>query len=462
MWIVRSIQQHLDGLNISHKLVELPPFFNLREAQKLGKLPDDGVLQSILLHDKFGLIMAIIPANHRLNLSHLKHILKRELSLVNHDQHTRIFKGITPEFTPPIGDSFGIKTIIAEEISHLKEVYFACGDNSHLLVSPLQDFLLLQKNASFLDQISSPESTEPDSTASTDPADANLSHYNLRQRLNNIDQLPAMPNMAQRILQLNANPYAHVDDLVTIVGQDPSLTAQIMRYASSPLYGYGSRITSLDIAVRMLGYDLVTNLALGIAVSKPFRIQRQGRIGLHHYWRNAIHSSALMQAFSKELPKELRPKPGLAYLCGLLHNFGYLLMGHLFPEDFNRLIQQYEKNTKSTVMAMELEVFGFNHAQLGAELLKQWNLPDEIVACAGEHHSERYHGPFANYVRLMHITDEALERYGLGMEEAKPNHTLSQHLLQSLQLTEETVISATEHILRESGPLNAMAQQLAA
>lgn len=464
MWSVRTIRHHLDELAIKYTFVELPPFFNLCEAQQLGNIPFNSVVSCHLLHDQYGIMMAIIPACHKLNMARLRQLLRRDLNPVSDELHKRIFKGIQTEFIPPFGDGFGVKTVISDEINQLRKVYFSAGDNVHLFQVALQDFLLMQKNASLMTHISIPipDAVQPTIEPSTNHHNHTLTTSALIEQLARIDKLPPMPEIAMQILRVNANPYAHANDLTSVIARDPSLSAQILRYARSPIYGYGDRVSNLDIAIRLLGHEMVTDLAFGIAMCKPFRIPHRGPLGLTHYWRHSLHCATLMQAVSKELPRELRPQPGLAYLCGLLHNFGHLLLGHLFPEKFAELIHQFESRENPAQSSLELEIFGFTHSQISSALFSQWGLPDEIVACAGNHHAMRYHGPHANYVRLLHICNDLLHHFGLTMHERTEEGVLPSQLIQSLHLDEERLLEITEALMNNTAALDALAQQLAA
>ena len=157
----------------------------------------------------------------------------------------------------------------------------------------------------------------------------------IKSRIARLKRLPPMPEMAQKIVQLNSDPNASVKDLVSVVELDPSLTAQVMRYSSSPFFGYRGKVDSVHTAVsRVLGYNMVMNLALGVTAARSFKMPRNVPLGLDAFWHHAIYSAAMVQALSSALPAEIRPPAGLAYLAGLLHNFGHLLLGHLFKQEF--------------------------------------------------------------------------------------------------------------------------------
>ncbi len=282
---------------------------------------------------------------------------------------------------------------------------------------------------------------------------------NIRARIERLDKLPPMPEMTQKIIQLSANPDAHVRELVKVVELDPSLAAQIMRYASSPFFSYRGKIDSLDTAItRVLGFNTVLNLALGATAAKPFRIPRNVPLGLDAFWRHAVFSAALVQALSSILPAELRPPAGMAYLAGMLHNFGHLLLGHLFKNEFLILNKYIVNEPHKTVEELELEVLGTDHGQIGAWLMTAWKLPEEVVVAAREHHNEDYHGPHAVYAQLVLIADRLLKGQGMG---DAPHGELPPMVLESLEIGEYQAVTIAERILEGSDGLEVMARRFA-
>ncbi len=80
-------------------------------------------------------------------------------------------------------------------------------------------------------------------------------------------EFPVMSSTARRILRVQANPNSEIRDLTEVVEESPSLAAQVVKWANSPYYGFPEHIKTIDDAIsKVLGFDLVLNLALGIAI----------------------------------------------------------------------------------------------------------------------------------------------------------------------------------------------------
>jgi len=289
-------------------------------------------------------------------------------------------------------------------------------------------------------------------------ADAQLPLLDLKTRLASIDRLPVMPEMTRKIFAISMDPNGSVDDLVKIVELDPSLSAQIMCYARSPFFNYRGKIDSIDVAIsRVLGYTTALNLALGATASKPFKIPRNIPLGLDAYWRGAVFNAALSQALSCSLPAEIRLPAGLAYLAGLLHNFGFLLMGHLFKAEFLVLNKYVACNPGRNIVDIEQEVLGVGHGEIGALLMAEWNLPDEVVVAAREHHNKEYYGPHAVYANLVQLSSYILKKQGLG---DAPDEGIPNLLLNSLELGEYQAMNIAKQVLGDCEALKQMAQKL--
>ncbi len=282
---------------------------------------------------------------------------------------------------------------------------------------------------------------------------------NIKARIAKLDRLPVMPKMAQEVIQLSANPEGSISDLVKIVEMDPSLAAQVMRYASSPFFSYRGKVDSVQTAVsRVLGYSMVMNLALGVATARPFKLPKNVPLNIDGFWRHAIFSAALTQALSSELADDIRPPAGLAYLAGLLHNFGHILVGHLFRKEFLILNKFIIAEPEKELVEIEKQVFGYEHGQIGAWLMDVWQLPEELIVATREHNNLNYHGQHAVYPQLVALSDRLLKEYDIG---DAPNSSIPQSLLQSLEIGDYQARMVVNRVMEGCEGLDTMARQLA-
>lgn len=290
----------------------------------------------------------------------------------------------------------------------------------------------------------------------------------IQRRIAQVYELPAMPQTAQQILALRNDPGASVAALVRVVERDPSLASQVVRYASSPSFGYCGEVESIhDAVARVLGFDRVVNMALGWATTTSFRNPVDGPLGLHAFWRHAVYSAALVQSIANAVTQPEKPKPGMAYLAGLLHNFGFLLIGHLFPPEFQLLNKLVAANPQTPVTDLEKRVLGMGqakqcmgmgHSQVGAWLMEHWSMPGEITVTLKEHHNPCYAGDHAAYPRLVLVAAHLLKRYDIG---DAPDGELPDIAVDALGINECQLVEITERLLEDAAYLDGTARQLA-
>ncbi len=462
MAIAKTIKQYLDSKHIVYSVLEVPKFESPMQAASQAHISPRSLYYPVVMRDAFGLMMAVIPASHKLDFERLSGLLHRQVGPAYETQLSSVFADCQPGHIPPVGIAYGLRTVIDAALSTPEEVYIVAGDHSRLIKMSRKNFMSLQTNALLASDFAQPLK-EGLAVAGAEVADLSWSHdlrAKIRQRVEQATELPPMPEMAARIFRLRADPAAEVADLVKLIEQDPSLAAQVLRYANSPFFGYQGKVDTLHVAVaRVLGFDMVMNLALGLAVAKPFKIPRQGPFGLDYFWRHSVYSASLMQLLSKELPKAERPRPGTCYLIGLLHDFGYLVLGHMFREEFDGLSKLVAEQGRENLPQIEQDYLGVSHGELGSWLLKAWGLPAELVLSTREHHNDAYDGQFAQYVNLSRLTDFLLDAFEKG--EVKDDQ-LPQHLLTALGFEPQQVIKVMTQLIEHDNNLNEMVRRLAA
>jgi len=461
-----TIRRYLDRQDVRYATV--PCSEDIESALEFGTedIPANSIAKALILKDMRGMVMAVIPGPHNLDVDALNRQLHRNLRIADPKDYQGVFADCAPNVLPPLGEAYGFETIIDDSLLDKDLVYFVSGNNNELIRISGHDFQLLHSNAwygnTFSHIISEPNIDKGDtsSDAAKPPIQPIQSKTKVKQRIQKITNLPPMPNMAQKIIQLNSNPYAHAEDLAKLVEKDPSLSAQIIRYAQSSFYGYQGTIASVRQAIsRVLGYDLVMNIALGIAATRPFKSAPQGPIGLQAYWRHATYNATLSQGLCNAIPSKIRPRPGTAYLCGLLHNFGFLVLGYLFPSEFVALNNIITEDPDTPVMEHEERLLGTNHAEVGNWLMQAWNMPEEVHVAISQHHNPDYSGVHAEYAHLVNIANQLLKRYAIG---DATSDELSADLLEKIGITDTQALSILEKTFKGREELDSMARQLAA
>ncbi len=281
---------------------------------------------------------------------------------------------------------------------------------------------------------------------------------NLRKTLQQTELIPPLPETAHHILMLRNKPDANLEELVKLIEGDPVMSAFVMKYARMAIFGYGERITSVTHAVSLvLGFTTALNVALGVASSGSLKVPNYGPLGRIRIWSSALECAQLCRLLSQCMKDRQSVHPGLVYLGGLLHNFGYLLFAHFCPKEFAHLNEMISSEPDQDIRALEIKHFGITHDLLGLYLLKAWQLPEEVIMMAAKHHFPESSGKHVNYVRLVVIANRLLHKDGVP---DNGEHIETSALLDDIGISESDADHALEKVLACQGELEELARGL--
>lgn len=469
MHLSERVRTHLERLHAPYAVVPHPRTGTLGEAAEASHIDPESMIRAVLLQDEQGLLLTVLPATHLIDFQILRERLRRNLKPAAPDLIAATFPDCEAGCVPPLGAPYGLTAVIDEGLARSGHVHFEAGFRDSLIRMQGYDFRSLHTDslhAPVARPVSVLESRDirdfmlPGELNRHHPLTALRPHEDIRRIVEKVDRLPSMPEMANRLLRLCNDPHAGIQELTDVIQYDPSLTAQIIRYARSAFFGFRGNIDTLPQAItRVLGFETVLNMSLGLAASRTFHNPADGPLGLQSFWRHAAYSAALAQALAKAIGPRLPLKPGIAYLAGLLHNFGFLLAGHLFRAEFFLLNRVVAANPQVPVPLIERRVLGVDHAEMGAWLMQAWNMPEAVIVACREHHNEAYTGEHAEYAHLILCADHLLRAHNMGDgAEAEPPTTI----LTALGLDARTAREIAAALFESSDALDAMARQLAA
>jgi HD-like signal output (HDOD) protein/prolyl-tRNA editing enzyme YbaK/EbsC (Cys-tRNA(Pro) deacylase) len=464
MGMPRNIRNFLQQSNLPYEVIRHDRTNSLLQAANACQLPIEQLARAVVLADAEGLLMVVLPAHHLLDFEALCILTERELQLCPADRLAEIFDDCEAGSLPPLANSYGLNVIIDAALANWQDVVFEPGSHTALIRMSGEAFQSLHNQAQSA-VVSLPPSVLSDlgSQQASDTLDEyfeQLIPSRVRRSLEDIHELPALPVTATRILHLASNPLSNAKQLAAIIEQDPSLSAQILRYANSSLYGYAGRIKDLQSAIaRVLGFEFVLNLSLGLTIGKTLRIPPDGPFGLNAFWKHSVYAARLVELLARQLPGKQRPQRGTAYLAGLIQNIGRLVLGHAFQPEFYILNQFAQSNPNMPSHELEKNILGVTHDQIGAWLMESWAMPDELIIAVRHHHDEGYWEKHAVYPQLIFVANRLLALYGISNME-KPE--LPIFAMEMLGLEETTVRLLTEQILANSEELDDLAKRLAA
>ncbi|SMR75476.1 aminoacyl-tRNA deacylase and HDOD domain-containing protein [Marinobacterium sediminicola] len=405
----------------------------------------------VLLHDREGKVLAVLPAAGLLDLNSLCQLAGRELQPVKAEDALRFFG--QPALRTEAGQNQLLSLPMLVDTHCPASAWHCLEPHSgwHFTLERRPEHDRVQVGAFALPAQAPQQSVGISDTAMISRAVERFTGLRVQQRLDDLLGLPGLSESMHNIVRLRSNPDAGVDDLVPVVKRDPSLSAQVMGWASSPYYAAPGKVRSIeDAVIRVLGFDLVINLALGVAMGKVLQLPEDIPRGSIYHWDQAIYTATLCEKLAIKAQLEERPRPGLAYLAGLLHNFGYLVLGYLFPPYFSRLSRYIEANPHLEQQQVEQEVLHVTREQIGGWLLENWKLPDEVAMAVRYQQVPDEAGEYSAYAKLLYLASRLLRAEGLS---DGPRVPVPENLLQQLELDPEQVRQAVEEVKAQAESL---------
>lgn len=426
-------------------------------------------VRSVLVEDSAGCLQVILDKEAMLDLVSLQTLTGRECWAVPQEQLPAVAKRYRFRMMDEAPGCFYLPTLIDDSVGERATLAFSVLDDGEAgtelvplatLVSALREHRYRVQHGEVSIPARRLRHEVPEPGADEQQISDSLRRFTalrIRQRLEETLELPPLPATAERIIRMRANPNASTLELSRIVESDPSLAAQVVSWAASPYYAAPRKITSVqDAIVRVLGFDVVSNMAVGLILARTVAVPRERVYGDTPYWLQAVYCSTAVDALIRLLPPRQRPGQGLAYLSGLLHNFGYLVLAHTFPPHFARICRYAEANPAISHVAIDHHLVGVSREQISAWLMQCWNMPEELSTALRRQHDPHYDGPHHVYAHLVYIALRLLRSHGIG---DAPPETVPQSLYDRYALDPEKVEAAVTRVA-ESPDIPRMAQQI--
>jgi putative nucleotidyltransferase with HDIG domain len=191
-----------------------------------------------------------------------------------------------------------------------------------------------------------------------------------------------MPGAGARMLALLQEQDTKVSEIEEILRYDPGLTANVLKLANSAYFGVPSKIGSLKQAVTLLGMKRLTQLVVASCVSALMDKSVAGYdLPAGDLWRHSVAVSIACETMVKD---QKRNNHIDVFTPALLHDIGKLVLGSFVSEELEAIQQIAGKGIPFVVA--ENMVLGTDHAEIGARILKRWNLPAEVINAVRWHH----------------------------------------------------------------------------
>ena len=263
-----------------------------------------------------------------------------------------------------------------------------------------------------------------------------------------LTRIPSLPQILIELIDACSSQDVDLQTVGTIVCRDAAISARILQLANSAFLGTRTSFSDIEQAVIYLGIDTVRNLAISVSVHEAFR-SYSGPAGTSpaRFWYHSLLTAVLAKSLAQ---LNNYPRPAEAYLAGLLHDLGKLLLEQAYPQEYRRIAERARLD-QTRLEVLEKNRFGISHSEAGSQMVLRWKLQPSIATAIELHHSDDIPGhPTDPLVAILylanllstapaadqHLKREFCERLGIS----------AQALSECLTAAAETVSTIAEHL----------------
>lgn len=220
----------------------------------------------------------------------------------------------------------------------------------------------------------------------------------------------SLPLFYERLNEAINHPRTSIDDIGRIITEDQGLTARLLRLANSPMFGYFGRVDSISRAVTIIGTQQLRDLALAASVMGIFKGIPEELLSMSSFWRHSIACGIIARALAtwrREANVER------FFVAGMLHDIGQLITATILGDLVREMIEE-TRAQEALYFDVELKRLGFDHAEAGGALLKEWKIPANIAEPVACHHRPGRAEQFPLEASLIHLADLICQSMQLG------------------------------------------------
>ncbi|MFH1075584.1 MAG: HDOD domain-containing protein [Pseudomonadota bacterium] len=201
------------------------------------------------------------------------------------------------------------------------------------------------------------------------------------EKLEAFKKLPSLPHILLELLDACQREDTSFKDLALIIEKDPALSAKVMELVNSAYYGLPYEVTSLAQTLPLLGFAAVKNISLSSSVYNVFKsIQENSVLNIGLFWWHSLLCANIAKLFARQKGYKSHEE---AFLAGLLHDIGRLILCSNFSNDYASLLESGKQNEWP---AEELKRFGATHSEVGAWVVQRWHLKSFMSDAILYHH----------------------------------------------------------------------------
>jgi HD-like signal output (HDOD) protein len=212
--------------------------------------------------------------------------------------------------------------------------------------------------------------------------------------LDNIRDLPTLPQVAVQLNKILNDPDTTVDEVGCLIEKDQAIVGKMLRLVNSSFYGFGNSVTTVSRAVVILGFNMIRNALISVSIIDTMKGFGGSGIDLKAFWKHSISCAVIGRHLSI---RSGVGSPEEAFTVGIIHDIGKLVLAKYFTEEFSKIMTEVAEGRP--FFEVEAGVVPVHHNEIGAYLARRWSLPQ--VICDGIRFSHGADTPDASPVAAL-------------------------------------------------------------
>ena len=222
-----------------------------------------------------------------------------------------------------------------------------------------------------------------------------------KELVDSVSKFISLPSTVMHVNDMASDQQYSAADIGETIARNAELSARLLRIANSPFFGFPSHINTVPRAITVIGTSELRDLLLATSAIDAFNDLPNDLVSMETFWRHSLRCGVIARSLAMHLHK---PNVERFFAAGLLHDIGSLLINHKLPELAVKVLAQSHHNRQRRFL-IEQDLMGFNHASIGAELLRQWGLPDYIIEAVEHHHAPSLATRYPHDAAIAHIAN---------------------------------------------------------
>lgn len=258
-------------------------------------------------------------------------------------------------------------------------------------------------------------------------------------------RLVSLPEVCIRVNEMLEDPRVKSVDIGQVISQDTGLTARLLKIVNSAFYGFPARIETVSRAVTVIGLRELRGLILAASAVEAFSKIPNDVLNMVKFWRHSVYCGVVAQLLAERCHVLHSER---LFVAGLLHDIGKLILSHRLPTEMREVVARISSETRPD-HEIERDIFGFDHADVGGELLKVWQMPKTLAQAVSHHHRPQEADEAIMDVCLVHIANGMTMIAEQGVEVESQIEPISEFAWQTTKLDP----SIMDEVFQQAGDL---------